>query len=874
MKIIDQVELDGKRTFVRVDFNVPLEEDGRARITDDSRIGAALPTIRCALGRGRAARPRVPPRPPQGQGRARVQPGPGRAAPRASCSASRSPLAPDCVGGASRAVAALGRARSLLLENLRFHAGEEENDPAFARALASSPTSTSTMRSAPHTARTPRRPAWRALVPCAPRASCCATRSSTCGRCSTRRAAVRRDPGRRQGVGQDRRDRATCSARGRLLVGGAMAYTFLEAQGRPVGRLARRGGQVGVASAKLDKARARGVRIAAARRPRGRRASPRRARASQRSRPRDPRRQAGIDIGPKTRDALRRRDRAAPGRSCGTGRWASSRSTRSPAEPSGSRRPSPARKRLDGRRRRRLGGRRRQAGDADGSAHMSTGGGASLEFLEGQTLPGIAALDGRDARCRDWPAGRRLLRTRLDGPHSDPCRQLEDARHHAGEGAGGRASPRASAARPRPRGRLAPPFTALAPCAAAVAGTRSCVPRRTSTGKRRAPSPARSRPACCRDRRHARDPRPLRAPRALRRDRRGRPQKVAAALAHGARADPLRRRDGRRAEAGRTIAVVSGRSTRRCAGSTASRRSGWSLAYEPVWAIGTGTRRDARAGAGGARRDPRPAARASALPADADRGSCTAAASSPTTSTRSWPSPTSTVRWSVARASRSRASHASSSTAPSGLDRVHRGRDVNRHHGPARRRVLRSDRRRAAAAGQGRRHGRRLRRLEPDHLRLDRRRQPADAPDDVDGGALHGHLARPHLELDAPPDDVDRRHHPRRAAAARGPARRRGGARRRGTGRRHGRDRSRRGCRRDRARGRRGGTGCRRSRTGGGRTAAEGAAPAPAVEPDKPAEAAPADAAKPADDKSASAATAGSTAGTAPAAREPAPAKP
>src|SRR5215470_492926 len=133
MQLIDQVGLAGKRVFIRVDFNIPLE---RGAITDATRIDAALPTIRYAREHG-------------GRvvlashlGRPKGKPDPALSlAPVRSALAERlvAPvgLAPDCIGAATAAlVDALRPGDVLLLENLRFHAEEERNDEAFARALA------------------------------------------------------------------------------------------------------------------------------------------------------------------------------------------------------------------------------------------------------------------------------------------------------------------------------------------------------------------------------------------------------------------------------------------------------------------------------------------------------------------------------------------------------------------------------------------------------------------------------------------------------------------------------------------------------------------------------------------------------------------
>ena len=130
---IEQVPLAGKRVFVRADLNVPLE--GGA-VADDTRLRAVLPTLRFALDAGAAVvlashlgRPKGGPDP-----RYSLNPVAERLA---SLLARAVPLAPDCVGEVTRAHAqALKPGDLLLLENLRFHPEEEKNDDGFAGQLA------------------------------------------------------------------------------------------------------------------------------------------------------------------------------------------------------------------------------------------------------------------------------------------------------------------------------------------------------------------------------------------------------------------------------------------------------------------------------------------------------------------------------------------------------------------------------------------------------------------------------------------------------------------------------------------------------------------------------------------------------------------
>jgi phosphoglycerate kinase len=133
LRTIRDLSLTGKRVFMRVDFNVPLEG---GRISDDTRIRASLPTIDHALRQhatvilaSHFGRPKGKPKPefslkPVAEHLSQLIDRPVA-------------FAPDCVGEPATTAIAQNPGGVILLENLRFHKEEEANDPGFAKALAS-----------------------------------------------------------------------------------------------------------------------------------------------------------------------------------------------------------------------------------------------------------------------------------------------------------------------------------------------------------------------------------------------------------------------------------------------------------------------------------------------------------------------------------------------------------------------------------------------------------------------------------------------------------------------------------------------------------------------------------------------------------------
>ena len=132
---VADVDIKGKRVIARVDFNVPLDENGN--ITDDKRIRAALPTIRHIIGQGAClilvshlGRPKEGPDPKYS-----MKPAAERLS---ELLGKEVKLAADVIGEDAKAkAAALKEGEVLMLENVRFHKEETKNDPAFAKELAS-----------------------------------------------------------------------------------------------------------------------------------------------------------------------------------------------------------------------------------------------------------------------------------------------------------------------------------------------------------------------------------------------------------------------------------------------------------------------------------------------------------------------------------------------------------------------------------------------------------------------------------------------------------------------------------------------------------------------------------------------------------------
>jgi len=387
---ITDVELKGKRVLMRVDFNVPLNE--KQEVTDDTRIKAALPTIRYAMDKGaklllisHLGRPK-----------GKVVPALSLAPVAARLSkllGKPVPLAPDCIGEAVKAEAAkLQPGQVLMLENCRFHAGDEKNDEGMSRALAElCDLFVNDAFGTAHRAHASTVGVTK-FVPVSVAGFLMAKEVEYLGRALHNPArpfvAVLGGAKVSDKIGVLKNLVTKVDA---LLVGGGMAYTFLKAQGMEIGASLLEADKLEMAKEILNQARAKGVTFLlpmdhiVAEKPD----------AAATTRIVDstaiPAGWMGLDIGPKAREAFAKVIRGAK-----TVVWNGPMGVFE-LVPFAEGTVAIARAIAASGATSIVGGGDSvaavaQAGVTEKMTHISTGGGASLEFLEGIELPGVAAL--------------------------------------------------------------------------------------------------------------------------------------------------------------------------------------------------------------------------------------------------------------------------------------------------------------------------------------------------------------------------------------------------------------------------------------------------------------------------------------------------
>ena len=381
---IRDLDLNGKRVFMRVDFNVPLAPGGQ-EITSDKRIKAALPTIQYALDHGAGlvlashlGRPKGKVNPEMSLKPVAVRLSELLGKPVA--------FAPDCVGAAVEAMLPKP-GEILLLENLRYHAEEEKNDPGFAAQLAKlGDVYVNDAFGTAHRAHASTEGIIQFLKPAA--AGLLMEKELTYLEKCTKNPA---HPCVGILGGAKVSDKIEVIANllkfaDRLLIGGAMAYTFLKAQGKPTGKSLVEADKVDLAKELLakygDKLMLPVDHIVAAEFAEN---------APNEAVDEIPDGMMGMDIGPKTAAAF-----GAVLRTAKTIIWNG---------PMGVFEKKPFDKGTiavglavaDSGALSVVGGGDsekavKSAGVADKISHISTGGGASLEYLSGLVLPGVAAL--------------------------------------------------------------------------------------------------------------------------------------------------------------------------------------------------------------------------------------------------------------------------------------------------------------------------------------------------------------------------------------------------------------------------------------------------------------------------------------------------
>ncbi len=388
---VTDVPAAGKKVLLRCDFNVPMAKDGSGTITDDKRIQAALPTIQYLLDNQAAVIACSHMGKPKGKWKPELSLAP--VAKRLSELLGKEVvMAKDVIGpDATAKAAALQPGQIMLLENLRFEPGEEKNDPAFAKALAEmAELYVSDAFGTVHRAH-----------------------ASTAGVASYLPAVsgflIQKELEIIGGALQNPKRPLVAVLGGSkvsskigvinnlleladtVIIGGGMAYTFAKAQGGEIGTSLLEPDWIDYAGEMIQKAAAKGVKLLlpvdnVCAKEFSADAEPELYPAGQ-----IPADRMGMDIGPETRKIY-----AEAVKDAGTVIWNGPMGVfEFPAFAKGTEAMAEALANSDAVT--IIGGGDsaaavQQLGYADRMTHISTGGGASLEFMEGKELPGVAAL--------------------------------------------------------------------------------------------------------------------------------------------------------------------------------------------------------------------------------------------------------------------------------------------------------------------------------------------------------------------------------------------------------------------------------------------------------------------------------------------------
>ncbi len=230
-KTIDDMDLAGRRVLVRADLNVPVED---GRVSDATRIARLVPTLRDILARG--GRPVVLSHFDRPKGRVVPEMSLAQVLPALRAALAPAPVAfaPDCIGPAAAAPVPEGGV--LLLENTRFHPGEEANDPAFAAALAAGgAVYVNDAFSAAHRAHASTEGVAHLLPSCAGRAMAAELAALDAALGAPARPVVAVVGGAKVSTKIDLLKNLVARV-DHLVIGGGMANTFLAAKGAQVGR--------------------------------------------------------------------------------------------------------------------------------------------------------------------------------------------------------------------------------------------------------------------------------------------------------------------------------------------------------------------------------------------------------------------------------------------------------------------------------------------------------------------------------------------------------------------------------------------------------------------------------------------------------------